>query len=211
LLLKILSKIDDYIRIYIYIAIIAILVTASRIHTAKRLQRNLNINDYFKSAILFIFLPLGIFWIQNEIIGILKNEKSDNKNKGYTLIVVSVLLIIITIFNFKNAEFKTSSQNQNAKSFIIDSFLIEETRQQNDSFFYSMDDSSKADYIFKAGIQFCERGIYRAAINNFNYSIQFDSSKSDYYFNRGLILYQQFNQFDSAIIDLTRNDRTRPK
>ena len=97
---NILSKTDDYVRIYIYVSTLAILVIASRILTAKRLQRNLRIEDYYKSAISFVFLPVGIFWIQNEINEILKNENLDNKNRGHVLIGLSILLTIVMIFSY---------------------------------------------------------------------------------------------------------------
>lgn len=208
--LETISKIDDYLRIYIYVATIAILIIVSRIFTAKRLQRKLSIRDYYKSAISFIFLPIGIFWIQNNIIEILKFGNLGNKNRGYVLIGLTTLLTILTIFNFKDAEFRINRGNQNTDDFTIDSALIEKARQQNDSLFMSMDDSSKADYIFKAAVQLYQMGNYRSALNNINFSIQLDSLNSDFYYNRGVILYEQFNQLDSAILDMTKTIKIDP-
>jgi tetratricopeptide (TPR) repeat protein len=199
-----LSKIDDYFRIYSYSATIVILVIASRILTAKKLQRNLTIEDYYKSAISFVFLPIGIFWIQNDINEILKIEKSENRKRGYALIGVSVLLTIASVFNFKDREFKVSFGTQNANDFSPDSVLIASARKQNDSLLNSMDDVTKADFIFKAALQLFEMGNHRDALNNINFSIQLDSLNSDYYFNRGVILYEQFNQLDSAIMDMAK-------
>lgn len=208
--LDVLSKIDDYIRIYIYLASITILIIASRIITAKRLQKKLSIQDYYKSAISFIFLPIGIFWIQNEIKKLIGGENKDEKKRGYIIISITVLMVIGTIINFKEKEFNVSFGNQDSDEFMIDSALIEKSRKQSDSIFNSMNDSAKADYIFNAALQLYQMGNFRDAINNISYSIQLDSLNSEYYYNRGVILYEQFNQLDSAIMDLTKTIEIDP-
>ena len=205
-----LSKIDDYIRIYIYLAFITILVIASRIITAKRLQRNLSVQDYYKSAISFIFFPIGIFWIQNEINKLIGCENTDKKKRGFVFIGIAILLIIATVVNLKGKEFNVSFGNQDSDDFMIDSSLIEKSRQQSDSLFNSMNDSAKADYIFNAALQIYEMGNFRGAINNITYSIQLDSLNPEYYYNRGVILYEQFNQLDSAIMDLSKTIELDP-
>jgi len=207
---KLFSKLDDYLRVYIYLALITILIIASRIISAKKLQRKLSIQDYYKSAISFIFLPVGIFWIQNEINKLIDDEKKNRKKRGYIIIGISALMITTTIINFKGKEFTVSFGNQESDEFIIDSALIEKSRQQTDSIFNSMNDSAKADYIFNAALQLYQMGNFRGAINNINYSIQLDSLNSEYYYNRGVILYEQFNQLDSAIMDLTKTIELDP-
>jgi len=205
-----LSKTDAYIRIYIYLASIAILIIASRIISAKSLQKKLSIQDYYKSAISFILLPIGIFWIQNEINKLIGGKNKDEKKRGYIIIGITILMVTATIINFKGKEFNVSFGNQDSDEFVIDSVLIEKSRQQSDSVFNSMNDSAKADYIFNAALQLYQMGNFRGAINNINYSIQLDSLNSEYYYNRGVILYEQFNQLDSAIMDLTKTIELDP-
>jgi hypothetical protein len=143
------SKVEGYIWIYVYLASITILVIASRIITAKKLQRKLSIQDYYKSAIAFFFLPIGIFWIQNKINKLFGSEEdTEKKNRGYVYIGVTLLLFIATIVSFNEKEHYVTIGNENSFDFKIDSALIENPQQQNDSIFNSMDDSAKADYIF---------------------------------------------------------------
>jgi flagellar basal body-associated protein FliL len=111
--IELLSKIDDYVRLYIYLAYITIFVIESRIVTAKRLKRKLSIQDYYKSAISFFFLPIGIFWIQNEINKLYGSEDTQKKNRKYIFIGVTILMVIATIVNFNENELFLIIGNKN--------------------------------------------------------------------------------------------------
>ena len=147
---------------------------------------------------------------KNEINKLIGGENKDEKKRGYIIIGITILMVTATIINFKGKEFNVSFGNQDSDEFMIDSILIEKSRQQSDSIFNSMNDSAKSDYIFNAALQLYQMGNFRGAINNINYSIQLDSLNSEYYYNRGVILYEQFNQLDSAIMDLTKTIELDP-
>jgi len=201
---NLLSNIDVFIRIYIYAALIYNLITAARVITAKKLNRTINLIDYYKNAIAFLLLPLGILWVQNEINEISIEEKNkDIKARGYSLIAVTVVLLVATVFNLNNSQISFQSGNERNTDFFLDSTLMEINSQRNDSIFNSMNDSSKADYIYKAALQLYQMGGFREAINNLSGSIELDSLNSEYFFSRGVILFEGFNQLDSAITDLT--------
>lgn len=205
-----LPKINDYLSLYIYFAIISISFTAARIITTKKLQRKPSLKDYYQRVISFIFLPIGIFWIQKDIIKILEIDNYRSKNRGYVLIGLSVLLALPIPSNFKNGEFKFVYGAQNREEFTIDSILIEKYRQQDDSLFNIMDDSAKANYIYKNALILHQNNKHREALNNLNLSIKYDSLNSEFYYSRGVILYQQFNQLDSAILNMTKTINLNP-
>jgi tetratricopeptide (TPR) repeat protein len=202
--LDLISRINNLLQIYYYLAIVSIPIIASRILTAYKLQRKVKIIDYYKSAISNLFLPVGIFWIQNEINKISETGRSDNKKRSYILIGITFILVITTILIFNDKKIKINfGNNTNEKDQLIKDF-IENNQQENDSILKSMSDSSKAEYIFKSVKDLYKSGKFREAINNINLSIQLDSLNSDYYYNRGIILYEQFNELDSAIMDMKR-------
>jgi hypothetical protein len=208
--LGILSKIDDYLRIYLFVATIVILVIASRILTAKRLQRNLSVKDYYKCTIAFVFLPIGIFWIQNDIIKVLKVEKTGNKKRSFVIIMTTILLLIMLVFNLIVNDFKVVNKSQKTNDFTIDSVLFKKAIQKNDSLIGEMNDSAKAEYIFNAALQLYQMGNYRSAIDNLNSSIKLNPKESEYYYNRGVIFCEQFNKLDSAIMDMTKTIELEP-
>lgn len=197
------SSSDDLIRSYFNIAHLVICIIASRVLMAKLLQRNLIVRDYYKSTISFIFLPIGIFWIQNNIIEILKVEKTGHKKRGYLLIVLSVFLTILTIFNFKYSRFNPENDKLNNNSLLFDSIVSNEARQYEDSILLTMGDSLKAEYFFKEAIRLNQFGDNMGALEKMNLAIQYDSLNLNYYFNRGLIFSKQ-HQYDFAILDMNK-------
>jgi tetratricopeptide (TPR) repeat protein len=161
------------------------------------------LKDYYKRTISFLLFPVGIFWIQNEIIQLGKQETSHSKIRGSVLIGATLLMSIVTAASVSNSELHFNIGGQNSHEWMDDSTAILKVQQHYDSLFKSMDDSAKAAFIFKESINQYNSGNYRKAINYLNSSILLDSLNSLYYYNRGVILSEQFNQLDSAIIDMS--------
>lgn len=202
--LNLITRFSGFVQIYYYSATISILIIASRILTSYKLQRKIKIIDYYKSTISFLFLPVGILWIQNEINKISKNEKLENKHRSYILVGISLLLIFATIFIFKDKELEINfGNNTTAEDKLLKDF-IENSHQKNDSIFNNMNDSSKANFLLKNAIDLYKKGYFRDAINCINISIELDSFNAEYYYNRGIMLFEHFNQLDSAISDMDK-------
>ncbi|MCC5917792.1 MAG: tetratricopeptide repeat protein [Cryomorphaceae bacterium] len=196
------SFIDDVVFVYIVVAFITVLVITARVITAKRLQRILSFRDYYKIAIAFIFLPIGIFRIQREVNDLMDGEK--NKKSGYAFIGFTVLIVAGTIANFLGNELEVSFGTHDTDDFNFDNGMPERSHLQDDTLFYAMSDALKADSAFKEAIQLYHSGDFLGAINNINMAIQDDSLNTDYYFNRAVILFEQFDQLDAAVMDLTK-------
>lgn len=120
------------------------------------------------------------------------------------LILILLLLFVTTIFIFKDKELEINfGNNTTAEDKLLEDF-IENSHQNNDSIFNNMHDSSKAEFLLKNAIDLYEKGYFREAINCISISIELDSLNSEYYYNRGIMLFEQFNQLDSAIIDMDK-------
>ena len=203
-LADILTKSQSYLGYYFCLSSVAVAFTASRILTAKRVERNLKFMDYFNRTISFVFLPIGIFWIQNDIAQLIDAKMQKSKVREYALIGVAFMMIIITVVGFNTSEISFGDDYQNDQEWMVDSTFRERAQQQFDSLFQTMNDSSKAALLFKEFNSQYNSGNFRGAINYLNYAIQYDSLNTLYYLNRSIVLSEQFNQQDSAILGLSK-------
>lgn len=193
----------SYLSLYFYLSSIAIAFTASRILAAKRLERNPQFKDYFKRTISFIFLPIGVFWIQNDIAQLNEAKMQKSKVREYALIGATVTMVIITIAGHNSSEISFGDDYQNDQEWMLDSTFSKRAQQQFDSLFQSMNDSSKAALLFNEFNSQYNKGNFREAINYLNYAIEYDSLNTLYHLNRSIVLSEQFNQQDSAILGLS--------
>lgn len=205
-----LSKANKYLQIFITTASVTALTIVARTISARKLQRKISFQDYYKRAISFIFLPIGIFWIQNDINQLVGIENLKTKYRGALLIVLTLLLIIGTIINFDRSDIKVSFGNQDVDDYAIKRDLLNNYQRQSDSLLNSMNDSTKAAYIFNDALQLYKNGDSRSAVDNITLSIQLDSFNSEYYFARGIIQHELLNHLDSAILDMTKTITLAP-
>lgn len=198
-----LSQVDVFLKAYMLLTLLAIPFTASRILIANKLQKRPELKEYYKRTISFLLFPIGIFWIQNEIIKLSKQEFNPSKIRGSVLIGSTLLMCVVAATSLSNSEFHFDKGDQNSQEWMDANPAFLKIQQQNDSLFQNMEDSTKAYYISLESINQYNAGNYRNAVNYLTTAIELDSLNALYYYSRGVILSEQFDKHDSAITDMS--------
>jgi len=180
-----------------------VMVTAAKILSAKILSRKPVFFDYYALALSFLFLPVGVFFIQNNInklVGLPKIESTPKR--GWLLIGASLFLLAITIFivGFKSPNWKIQLGSETISS--GDSHFGTSVFEGLD--FFEKIDSFNAEELYDAAMRKYQNYQFREAIDYLNHTIKLDSTNVKYYQLRYVLLQNSFNQTDSALLDINR-------